>query len=48
MLIIIAALIIVPLLLVVPLIAEWTFLILTLLALVVAHSYVYGLYRELL
>lgn len=48
MLIILAAIIVIPLIFISPPIAEWTFYVLSLLALVVAHSYGYNLYRELL
>lgn len=47
-LLIIGAVILVPVILVVAVLAEWVFLLLSLLALIVAHSYVYSLYRELL
>jgi heme/copper-type cytochrome/quinol oxidase subunit 4 len=47
-LIIIATLIMVPLLLITAPVAVWVFFIMTIVGLVVAHSYVYALYRELL
>jgi hypothetical protein len=48
MLLIVIGVIMLPVILVIPAIAAWLFLILSLVALVVAHGYLYNLYRELL
>ncbi len=45
---IIGALILLPIIMFVPVVAPWMFYILTVLAVGLAHSYLYGLYRELL
>lgn len=47
-LLVIAAVITIPLILVVPDVAEWVFFVLSMAGLVVFHSYIYTLYRELL
>lgn len=47
-LLVIAAIVIVPIIIFVPSTAEWTFFVASMLALAVVHSYMYGLYRELL
>jgi phosphatidylglycerophosphate synthase len=47
-LIIIATIIMIPLLLIATPVAVWIFFIMTVAGLVVIHSYVYALYRELL
>lgn len=47
-LLIIAALIMVPLIIIAATLAEWLFFVLSMLSLAVVHSYMYGLYRELL
>ena len=47
-LLVIAAVIMLPIILVVTPIAEWTYFVLTMMALAVIHSYMYALYRELL
>lgn len=48
MLLFLAALFVVPIILVSPVTAEWLFFVLSMMALAVAHSYMYHLYRELL
>lgn len=45
---VIGAIIIIPLIILIPVIAEWVFYLLTVIALLVFHSYFYHLYRELL
>lgn len=47
-LLVITAVIMVPLIIIAPLLAEWLFFVLSMVALAVVHSYMYGLYRELL
>lgn len=47
-LLLLAVVIMVPLIIVSPALAEWLFFVLSMLVLVVVHSYMYGLYRELL
>jgi hypothetical protein len=48
LLLILGALVMIPVIILVPVIAEWLFLILTMFSLVIIHSYMYNLYRELL
>jgi hypothetical protein len=47
-LLVIAAIIMVPVIILSPAVAEWLFFGLSMLALAVVHSYMYGLYRELI
>lgn len=47
-LLVIGAAIIIPLIIIAPALAEWVFYLLTVIALLVFHSYFYNLYRELL
>lgn len=46
--VVLVALFIIPMILISPMVAEWTFFGLSALSLGVVHSYLYGLYRELL
>ena len=47
-LLIVAGLLIIPVIMIEPTVAEWMFFVLSMLSLVVLHSYLYTLYRELL
>ena len=47
-LLILAAIIVVPIIILSPVVAEWTFFVLSMLTLALVHSYFYNLYRELL
>lgn len=47
-LLVLTALIIIPIIILSPLVAEWLFFVLSMLAIAIVHSYIYHLYRELL
>lgn len=47
-LLVLAAVIFIPLIIVIPVVVEWLFVVLSLAALVLSHTYMYSLYRELL
>ena len=47
-LLVVAAVIMLPVIAIIPIIAPWLFFVLTMLALVVIHTYIYTLYRELI